>query len=72
MIRFQRRLDSSEGEVSSGKGGLELAEKLESRNGSLLRQTVSQNDYDGTLRQLKSARSELEAAEAKARIAKEN
>jgi len=69
---FKDALTAAKAEVSSAKAALELAEKLESRNGSLLQtRAVSQNDYDGTLRQLKSARSELEAAEAKARIAKE-
>ena len=51
---------------------MELAQKLEGRNGNLLQaKAVSQNAYDETLRQLKSARAELESAEAKARIAKE-
>ena len=51
---------------------LEMAEKLEKRRGNLLQsKAVSQNDYDEALRQLKSARAELESAEAKARIAKE-
>jgi RND family efflux transporter MFP subunit len=69
---FKDALTAAKAEVSSAKAALELAEKLESRNGSLLQsRAVSQNDYDGTLRGLKSARSDLEAAEAKARIAKE-
>ena len=38
---------------------------------SFNQKAVSQNAYDETLRQLKSARAELESAEAKARIAKE-
>ncbi len=58
--------------MSAAKAALELAEKLEGRNSSLIQaKAVSQNDYDETLRRLKSARSELEAAEAKARIARE-
>ena len=69
---FKDALMAANAEVSSAKAALELAEKLESRNGSLLQsKAVSQNDYDKTLRELKSARSELESAEAKARIAKE-
>ncbi len=69
---FKDALTSAKAEASSAKAALELAEKLESRNSSLLQsKAVSQNDYDKTLRELKSARSELEAAEAKARIAKE-
>jgi RND family efflux transporter MFP subunit len=69
---FNDALTAAKAEVSSAKAALELAEKLEGRNSSLLQsRAVSQNDYDGTLRQLKSARSDLEAAEAKARIAKE-
>jgi membrane fusion protein, multidrug efflux system len=69
---FKDALTAAKAEVSSARAALELAEKLESRNGSLLKSNaVSQNDYDETLRKLKSARSELESAEAKARIAKE-
>ncbi len=69
---FKDALRAANAEVSAAKAALELAEKLESRNRSLLRvNAVSQNGYDETLRGLKSARSELEAAEAKARIAKE-
>jgi RND family efflux transporter MFP subunit len=69
---FKDALTAARAEVSSAKAALDLAEKLESRNSSLLpTKAVSQNDYDETLRRLKSARSELEGAEAKARIAKE-
>ncbi|MGZ8252146.1 MAG: efflux RND transporter periplasmic adaptor subunit, partial [Methylophilaceae bacterium] len=69
---FKDALTAAMAEVSSAKAALDLAEKLESRNASLIQsKAVSQNDYDETLRRLKSARSELEAAEAKARIAKE-
>ncbi len=69
---FKDALTSANAEVSAAKAALELAEKLEGRNGSLLKSNaVSQNAYDETLRGLKSARSDLDAAEAKARIAKE-
>jgi RND family efflux transporter MFP subunit len=63
---------SAKAEASSAKAVFEMAEKLERRRGNLLEsKAVAQNDYDEALRQLKSARSELESTEAKARIAKE-
>ena len=69
---FKDALTAANAEVSSAKAALELAQKQEGRNSNLLQaKAVSQNAYDETLRQLKSARAELEAAEAKARIAKE-
>ncbi|HTN72993.1 MAG TPA: efflux RND transporter periplasmic adaptor subunit, partial [Methylomirabilota bacterium] len=69
---FKDALTAANAEVSSAKAALELAQKQEGRNSNLLQaKAVSQNAYDETLRNLKSARSELEAAEAKARIAKE-
>ena len=69
---FKDALTAAYAEVSNAKAILELAQKLEGRNSSLLQsKAVSQNDYDRTLRELKSARSELESAEARARIAKE-
>ncbi len=69
---YKDALTAANAEVSSAKAALELAQKFEGRNGNLLQQkAVSQNAYDETLRQLKSARAELESAEAKARIAKE-
>ena len=69
---FKDSWTSAKAEVSTAKAVLEIAEKLERRRGNLLQsKAVSQNDYDEALRQLKSARAELESAEAKARIAKE-
>ena len=69
---FKDSWTSAKAEVSSAMAVLELAEKLERRRGNLLQsKAVSQNDYDEALRQLKSARAELESVEAKARIAKE-
>ena len=69
---FKDSYTSAKAEVSSAMAVLEMAEKLEKRRSNLLQsKAVSQNDYDEALRQLKSARAELESAEAKARIAKE-
>jgi RND family efflux transporter MFP subunit len=69
---FKDALTAANAEVSAAKASVELAEKQERRNNNLLQlRAVSQNAYDETLRQLKSARADLEAAEAKARIAKE-
>ena len=69
---FKDALTAANAEVSSAKASVELAEKQKKRNSNLLQlRAVSQNAYDETLRQLKSARADLEAAEAKARIAKE-
>jgi membrane fusion protein, multidrug efflux system len=69
---FKDALTAANAEVANAKAVLELAAKLEGRNSNLLQaKAVSQNAYDETLRQLKSARAELESAEAKSRIAKE-
>ncbi|HTZ39139.1 MAG TPA: efflux RND transporter periplasmic adaptor subunit [Syntrophales bacterium] len=69
---YKDALASANAEVAGARAALELAQKLEGRNSNLLQQkAVSQNAYDETLRQLKSTRAELDSAEAKARIAKE-
>ena len=69
---FKDSWTSAKAGVSSAMAVLELAEKLERRRGNLLQsKAVSQNESDEALRQLKSARAELESVEAKAWIAKE-
>jgi membrane fusion protein, multidrug efflux system len=69
---FKDSWTSAKADVSAAKAVLEFAEKLEKRRSTLLQsKAVSQHDYDEAFRQLKSGRSQLEADEAKARIAKE-
>lgn len=59
-------------EAAAARASLEEAEKAEKRAGILVKShAVSKNDYDEALCLLKSAQAQLEASEARARIAKE-
>ena len=59
-------------EVSAAKASLEQVDSLEKRASVLIQdKAISQNDYDEIVKQLKSARAQVQGAEAKARIAKE-
>ena len=65
-------LNAANAEVAAARAYRDQAESLEKRAGILLQsKALSQNEYDEALRQLKSSRAQVQAAEAKSNIAKE-
>jgi len=65
-------LAAAEAELAAAHAVLEEATRVERRAGILVQsKAVSQNDYDDALRQLKSARAQVEGAEAKLGVARE-